>query len=92
MLGKAPAAEMLAVVNRLMERLRLPVNAQKTRCLRCPEEAIEFFGYRIGWNYRPTDGRRYIGTGPSKGRFRASAAGSAKRRTVDADGWKLRKS
>ena len=29
-LGKAPAAEMLAAVNRLMARLKLPVNAQKT--------------------------------------------------------------
>ena len=65
-LGKAPAAEMLAVVNRLMERLKLPVNAQKTRCLRCPEESLEFLGYRIGWNYRPTDASRYIGTRPSK--------------------------
>ena len=52
-LGKAPAAETLAVVNRLMDRLKLPVNAQKTRCLRCPEEPLEFLGYRIGWNYRP---------------------------------------
>ena len=66
MLGKAPAAEMLAVVNRLMERLKLPVNARKTRCLRCPEEPLEFLGYRIGWNHRPTDGSRYIGTRPSK--------------------------
>ena len=65
-LGKAPAAEMLAVVNRLMARLKLPVNAQKTRCLRCPEESLEFLGYRIGWNYRPTDGSRYVGTRPSK--------------------------
>ena len=65
-LGKAPAAEMLAVVNRLMDRLKLPVNAQKTRCLRCPEESLEFLGCRIGWNYRPTDGSRYIGTRPAK--------------------------
>ena len=64
--GKAPAAEMLAVVNRLMGKLKLPVNAQKTRCLRCPEEPLEFLGYRIGWNYRPTDGSRYIGTRPSR--------------------------
>ena len=35
-LGKAPAAEMLTVVNRLMGKLKLPVNARKTRCLRCP--------------------------------------------------------
>ena len=65
-LGKAPAAEMLTVVNRLMGKLKLPVNAQKTRCLRCPEEPLEFLGYRIGWNYRPTDGSRYIGTRPSR--------------------------
>ena len=65
-LGKAPAEEMLAVVNWLMERLKLPVNARKTRCLRCPEEPLEFLGFRIGWNHRPTDGSRYIGTRPSK--------------------------
>ena len=65
-LGKAPAEEMRVVVYWLMERLKLPVNARKTRCLRCPEESLEFLGYRIGWNYRPTDGSRYIGTRPSK--------------------------
>ena len=54
------------MVNRLMGKLKLPVNAQKTRCLRCPEEPLEFLGYRIGWNYRPTDGSRYIGTRPSR--------------------------
>ena len=80
-LGKAPAAEMLAAVNRLMERLKLPVNARKTRCLRCPEEPIEFLGYRIGWNYRPTDGSRYIGTRPSKAAFKAYAAGSGHKRS-----------
>ena len=70
-LGKAPAAEMLAVVNRLMERLKLPVNARKTRCLRCPGEPLEFLGYRIGWNNRPTDGSRYIGTRPTKASVRS---------------------
>ena len=60
------ATAMLAAVNRLMERLKLPVNAQKTQCLRCPEKPLEFLGCRIGWNYRPTDGRQYIGTRPSK--------------------------
>ena len=64
-LGKAPAAEMLRAVKRIMEALKLPLNEQKTRCLRCPEEALEFLGYRIGWNYRPTNGSRYIGTRPS---------------------------
>ncbi len=64
-LGKAPAAEMLRAVKSIMEALKLPLNEQKTRCLRCPEEALEFLGYRIGWNYRPTNGSRYIGTRPS---------------------------
>ena len=65
-LGKAPAAEMLAAVRRLMEALKLPVNERKTRCLRCPEEPMEFLGYRIGRNYRPHGKGCYIGTRPSK--------------------------
>ena len=65
-LGKAPAAELLTEVERLMRGLKLTVNEQKTRCLRCPEEAFEFLGYRIGRNYRPTGKGSYIGTRPSK--------------------------
>ena len=65
-LGKAPAAGMLAVVKRLMQVLKLPINARKTRCLRCPEEPMEFLGYRLGRNYRPTGQGAYIGTRPSK--------------------------
>ena len=65
-LGKAPAADMLMAVRRLMDGLKLPINERKTRCLRCPEDAFEFLGYRIGHNYRPTGGGAYIGTRPSK--------------------------
>ena len=65
-LGKAPAAEMLPAVTWLMERLKLTINAQKTRCLRCPDEPMEFLGYRFGWNYRPSLGQAYIGNRPSK--------------------------
>ena len=65
-LGRAPAASMLSVVEWLMGRLKLPINAEKTRCYRAPEEAIEFLGYRIGRNYRRDTGRSYIGTRPSK--------------------------
>ena len=64
-LGKAPAAEMLAAVRQIMDSLKLAINDEKTRCLRCPEEALEFLGYRIGRNYRPQGGA-YIGTKPSK--------------------------
>ena len=45
-----------------MERLRVPINAAKTRSMRVPEEPLEFLGYRIGRTYRPTTGRAYIGT------------------------------
>ena len=36
-LGKMPAAEMLTAVEALMKRLKLPINAEKTRCCRIPE-------------------------------------------------------
>ena len=65
-LGKAPAGEMLPAVTELMGRLKLTVNEQKTRCLRCPDEPMEFLGYRFGWNYRPNGGQAYIGTRPGK--------------------------
>ena len=70
-LGKAPAADMLTTVNRLMDGLKLTVNARKTRCLRCPEEPFEFLGYRIGHNYRPHGKGAYIGTRPSKASVRS---------------------
>ena len=65
-LGRAPAAEMLAAVESLMERLQLPMNAEKTRCCRVPEDSMTFLGYRIGRNYRRSTGRAYIGTRPSR--------------------------
>ena len=70
-LGKAPAADMLAAVNRLMGGLKLTVNARKTRCLRCPEEPLEFLGYRIGHNFRLGGKGAYIGTRPSKASVRS---------------------
>ena len=65
-LGRAPAAVMLAAVETLLERLKLPMNAEKTRCCRLPEESMTFLGYRIGRNYRRDTGRAYIGTRPSQ--------------------------
>ena len=57
-LGRAPAAEMLAAVEALMERLKLPMNAEKTRCCRLPEESMTFLGYRIGRNHPTGHGCR----------------------------------
>ncbi len=70
-LGKASAAEMLAGVERIMDRLELPINEQKTRCLRCPEEPLEFLGYRIGRTHRRNGNGSYIGTRPSKASVRS---------------------
>ena len=69
--GQAPAAAKRATVERMMERLRLPLNAMKTRSLRVPEEPLEFLGYRVGRNYRKDTGREYIGTRPSAGSVRS---------------------
>jgi hypothetical protein len=49
----------------LMKRLKLTLNAEKTREVRVPEEPLEFLGYRIGRNDRRDTGRAYIGTRPS---------------------------
>ena len=64
-LGKAPAAAMRSAVEGLLKRLKLPINAEKTRCCRVPEESMTFLGYRIGRNWRRDTGRAYIGTRPS---------------------------
>jgi len=64
-LGKSPAAEMRSAVEVLMKRLQLPINAEKTRCCRLPEESMTFLGYRIGRNWRRDTGHAYIGTRPS---------------------------
>ena len=57
---------MRGAVDDMMERLRLPINATKTRSMRVPEEPLEFLGYRIGRNYRRDTGRAYTGTRPSR--------------------------
>ena len=64
-LGQAPAAIMRTAVEDLVKRLKLALNAEKTREVRVPEEPLEFLGYRIGRDYRRDTGRAYIGTRPS---------------------------
>ena len=62
--GDAEAA--LAVMRRLMRRLGLEVNEDKTGIRRLPAESVEFLGYTVGRCYSPQTGRAYIGTQPSK--------------------------
>ena len=70
--GRAPAEAMQAAVRWMMERLRLPVNTRKTRCLRVPEEPMESLGCRVECNYRRDTGREYLGTRPSAGTARGT--------------------
>ena len=52
-------------MRRLMEKLGLTVNEQKTRLARVPEESFDFLGYTIGQFY-DKDGKAFIGTQPSR--------------------------
>ena len=53
---------------RMMQKLKLTVNQQKTRVCRVPAESFDFLGYTIGQCYRVKTGEAYIGTRPSKKR------------------------
>ena len=55
----------LAQMRRLMDKLGLTVNEQKTRLARVPEESFDFLGYTIGQFY-DKDGKAFIGTQPSR--------------------------
>lgn len=62
------AREADRIMRHLMKRLKLTVNATKTRTCRIPDETFDFLGYTIGRCYSPVTGRAYIGTRPSKAR------------------------
>ena len=63
---RGTAAQAMAAMREMMQRLRLTVNEQKTRQCRVWDEAFEFLGYTIGRCYSPKTGRSYLGTKPSK--------------------------
>ena len=60
------AHEALEGMRRLMVRLKLTVNEDKTRLCRVPDEGFDFLGYTFGRCYSPKTGRAYLGTTPSK--------------------------
>jgi len=67
---RGSAREALAVMQDLMARLKLTVNAAKTRLCRGPDEPFDFLGYTIGRCYAPKTGRAYIGVRPSDKKLR----------------------
>ncbi|WP_460428133.1 hypothetical protein, partial [Azotobacter armeniacus] len=52
-------------MRRLMAKLGLTVNEQKTRLVKLPEERFDFLGYTVGHFYGH-QGKPYWGTAPSK--------------------------
>ena len=58
-------AKALEAMTKLIDRLGLKVNQEKTRCIRVPEEAFDFLGYTFSGEMNK-HGNPYIGTKPSK--------------------------
>ncbi len=53
-------------MRRIMAKLKLTVNEDKTRICRIPDEQFDFLGYTFGRMYSPVTGKAYLGTRPSK--------------------------
>lgn len=62
--GNAEVA--MEAMRKMMERLKLAVNEDKTGIRRFPDESVDFLGYTIGRCYSTQTGRAYVGTRPSK--------------------------
>jgi RNA-directed DNA polymerase len=67
---RSSAEEALAMMRRIMGKLKLTVNETKTRVCKLPEEKFDFLGYTFGRCYSPKTGRAYLGTVPSKKRVK----------------------
>jgi RNA-directed DNA polymerase len=63
---KRGADDAMAAMRKIMERLKLTVNAEKTHLCQIPRERFDFLGYTFGRCYSRKDGHAYIGTRPSK--------------------------
>jgi RNA-directed DNA polymerase len=63
---KRGAPEAMAAMRRIIERLKLTVNEDKTHLCEVPRERFDFLGYTFGRCYSRKDGHAYIGTRPSK--------------------------
>lgn len=63
---KGQADKAMEAMRRMMERLKLTVNDDKTNLCRIPQERFDFLGYTFGRCYSGETGRAYIGTRPSR--------------------------
>jgi RNA-directed DNA polymerase len=65
------AEEALAVMRRMMERLRLTVNEEKTRQCSLPDETFTFLGFTFGRQVSRRSGRAYVAPVPAKKKVHA---------------------
>jgi RNA-directed DNA polymerase len=63
---RGTAQEAMSVMRRMMSRLKLTVNEQKTRLCRLPDETFDFLGYTFGRNYDCRTGEPYLGPRPAQ--------------------------
>ncbi|GAG90163.1 unnamed protein product, partial [marine sediment metagenome] len=63
---RGKADEALLWMRRIMGKLQLTVNEEKTRVCRIPEEKFDFLGYTFGRMYSARTGQARIGHRPSK--------------------------
>ena len=63
---KGKAEEALTRLREIMGKLKLTVNAEKTRICRVPQGQFDFLGYTFGRMYSKTTGKARLGMWPSK--------------------------
>lgn len=64
------ADEAMAVMRRMMSKLKLTVNPKKTRRCQLPKDTFDFLGYTFGRCYSAKTGRPYLGAKPSTQKVR----------------------
>jgi RNA-directed DNA polymerase len=62
---RGTADEAMAVMRKMMSKLKLTVNETKTRLCRLPEESFDFLVHTLGRNYDCRTGESYLGPRPS---------------------------
>jgi group II intron reverse transcriptase/maturase len=60
------AEDAMDAMRKMMERLKLTVNEDKTHLCVIPRERFDFLGYTFGTCYSRKDGHAYLGTRPSR--------------------------
>jgi RNA-directed DNA polymerase len=68
--SRGHAEEAMAAMRRMMAKLRLTVNEQKTRRCQLAEDTFTFLGYTFGRHYSRQTGRSYLGPRPALKKIR----------------------